>query len=148
ATALGDVPSVAEATTRLGHVYHTLGDYARALDLLRQAEETLAGASLHERCGERVGTASPVTVIRPVTLRAFLLGSLDEVGKCREGEAGGEEGVGSVEAAENLTSLIVAYWGVGRLCLRKGDVQKAISVLERGLSLCQIGQIATFFIMI
>jgi class 3 adenylate cyclase/tetratricopeptide (TPR) repeat protein len=148
ATALGDVPSVAEATTRLGHVYHTLGDYARALDLLRQAEETLSGVSLRERCGERVGTASPVTVIRPVTLRAFLLGSLAEVGNFTEGEARGEEGVRIAEAAENLTSLIVAYWGVGRLSLRKGDVQKAISVLERGLSLCKIGQISTYFILI
>jgi class 3 adenylate cyclase/tetratricopeptide (TPR) repeat protein len=119
ATALGDLPILADATSRLGNVYHALGDYARALELLRQAEEALAGAALRER----VGPPSPVTVVLPTTFRAFLLGSLAEVGKFTEGETRGEEGVRIAEAAENLTSLIIAYWGVGRLCLCKGACQ-------------------------
>ena len=76
-----------------------------------------------------------------------MLQSLAEVGEFTEGEARGEEGVRTAEAAEHLPSLITAYWGVGHLSLRKGDFQKAIPVLERGLSLCEIGQISTYFIL-
>jgi tetratricopeptide (TPR) repeat protein len=36
--------------------------------------------------------------------------------------------------------------GVSRLYLRQGDMHQAISVLERGLRLCDIGQISTLFI--
>jgi tetratricopeptide (TPR) repeat protein len=144
ATALGDLPLVGEANTRLGHVYHTLGDYPRAVDLLRQAVESLPGESLRERFGERVG----LSVIHSVTPRAFLLRSLAEVGTFTEGETRGEEGVRIAEAAEHLTSLIVVYWGMGHLYLRKGDFHKAIPVLERGRSLCDIGQISTYFILI
>ena len=133
---------MAHSNTHLGHVYHTLGDYPRAMDLLRQAVEALPDESLGERFGERVGTPlSPVS-------RAFLLLSLAEVGAFTEGEARGEEGVRIAEAAERLPSLIAAYWGVGRLFLRKGDFPKAIPVLERGLSLCEIDHISTYFIMI
>jgi tetratricopeptide (TPR) repeat protein len=144
ATALGDLPILADATSRLGNVYHALGDYARALELLRQAEAALAGAALRER----VGPPSPVTVVLPTTFRAFLLGSLAEVGKFTEGETRGEEGVRIAQAAENLTSLIIAYWGVGRLCLCKGECQKAIPVLERSLNLCKSGNISTYFLLI
>jgi tetratricopeptide (TPR) repeat protein len=144
ATTLGDLPLVGQANTRLGHVYHTLGDYPRAVDLLRQAVESLPGELLRERFGEGVG----LSVILSVTPRAFLLRSLAEVGTFTEGGTRGEEGVRIAEAAEHLTSLIVVYWGVGHLYLRKGDFHKAIPVLERGHSLCDIGQGSTYFILI
>jgi len=38
-------------------------------------------------------------------------------------------------------------YGAGRLSLRQGDLHKAVPVLERGLRLCEIGQISTFFIL-
>jgi tetratricopeptide (TPR) repeat protein len=143
ATALGDLPLLALATIRRGHIYYTLGDYQRALDLLRQAVDTLTGESSRERFGEHVGSASPV----PVLSRTFLLWSLAEVGKFTEGVAHGEAGVRIAEAAAHLPSLIIACMGVGRLSLRQGDVHKAVPVLERGLRLCNIGQISTFFIL-
>jgi tetratricopeptide (TPR) repeat protein len=143
ATALGDLPLLALATIRRGHIYYTLDDYQRALDLLRQAVDTLTGESSRERFGEHVGSASPV----PVLSRTFLLWSLAEVGKFTEGVAHGEAGVRIAEAAEHLPSLIIACMGVGRLSLRQGDVHKAVPVLERGLRLCNIGQISTFFIL-
>jgi tetratricopeptide (TPR) repeat protein len=82
-----------------------------------------------------------------VLSRTFLLWSLAEVGKFTEGVAHGEAGVRIAEAAEHLPSLIIACMGVGRLSLRQGDVHKAVPVLERGLRLCDIGQISTFFIL-
>jgi class 3 adenylate cyclase/tetratricopeptide (TPR) repeat protein len=143
ATALRDLPLLTQAHARLGHVYYILGDYQRALDLLRQVVEAITGESSRVRFGERVGPASSV----PLLSRTLLLWSLTEVGKFTEGVAHGEEAVRSAEAAEHLTSLITAYVGIGRLYLRQGDVHKAAVVLERGLRLCDIGQIPTFFIL-
>jgi tetratricopeptide (TPR) repeat protein len=143
ATACGDIPLLMLANMRLGHDYYILGDYQRALDLLRQAVEALTGESSRVPFGDRVGPASPV----PVLSRTFLLWSLAEVGKFTEGVAHGEEAVRRAEAAEHLTSLIIAYFGMGRLCLRQGDFHKAALVLEQGLRLCDIGQIPTFFML-
>jgi class 3 adenylate cyclase/tetratricopeptide (TPR) repeat protein len=142
ATALGDLPLQAQTQMRLGHVYHTLGDYQRGLDLLRRAVEALAEEPLRDRSGGPVGT----TRILPVLSRTFLLWALAEVGEFTEGGRRGEEGIRIAEAAEDLTYLILACLGVGRLCLRQGDVHQAVPVLERGLRLCEIGQISTFFI--
>ncbi len=147
ATALGDLPLLVQANHRLGHAYHTLGNYQQAMDLLRQAMEALPGESIRERFSERVGAASSFFVTLSVTSRSFLLLSLAEVGKFTEGEARGEEGVRTAEAVEHLSSFIIAYWGVGRLSLRKGDFPQAIPVLERGLRLCEIGQLSTYFIL-
>jgi tetratricopeptide (TPR) repeat protein len=143
ATALGDLPLLTQTHTRLGHAYYTLGDYPRALDLLRQAVEARPEESIRDLFGERVGTASLLSVVS----RTFLLCSLAEVGAFTEGVARGEEGVKIAEAAEHLSSLITAYYGMGRLFLRKGDFHKAIPVLERGLRLCETGKISTGFIL-
>ena len=144
ATALGDFPLLAQANTRLGHVYHILGNYPRAMDLLRQAVEALPEESIRDRIGERVSTAP----FLPVTSRSLLLWSLAEVGAFTEGVVRGAEGVRIAEAAEHLSSLILAYMGVGRLFFRQGDVHKAVPVLERGLRLCEIDNISTWFILI
>ena len=142
ATALGDLTLLAQTQMRLGHIYHTLGDYQRGLDLLRKAVEALPGEPLRDRFGGPVGTANR----RSVLSRTFLLWALAEVGEFTEGISRGEEGIRIAEAAEDLTSLIPVYMGVGRLYLHQGDVHQAIAVLERGLRLCEIGQISTFFI--
>ena len=63
-----------------------------------------------------------------------------DVGEFTEGAARGEEGVRTTEAAEHLLILITVYWGLGRLCLWKGDLDEAITMLEQGLSLCEISQ--------
>jgi tetratricopeptide (TPR) repeat protein len=103
----------------------------------------LPAESFRERIGEHVGIAPAL----PVTCRAFLLGSLAEVGAFTEGELHGAEGVRMADAAEHLTSRILAYWGVGRLALCKGDLQQALPALERGLRLCEISQVSTFFML-
>ena len=128
----------------LGHVYHTLGDYQRGLDLLREAVEALSEEPLRDRFGGLVG---PLRIL-PVLSRTFLLWALAEVGEFTEGVTRGEEGIRIAEAAENLTYLILACQGVGRLCFRQGDVHQAIPVLERGLRLCDIGQPSTYFMLI
>src|SRR5439155_11712943 len=63
-----------------------------------------------------------------------------DVGEFTEREARGKEGVRTTEAAEHLVILITAYWRLGHLCLRKGDLDEAIPGLERGLSFREISQ--------
>jgi tetratricopeptide (TPR) repeat protein len=127
---------VAQAHARLGNVYHTLGDYAQALDCLRQAVEALPFSA-------HVGTVSPF----PVLFRMFLLWSLAEVGAFTEGEARGAEGIKLAEAVEPLTNLSLADIGMGRLYLRQGDMHKAVPILEQGLRLCEILNSSTYFIL-
>ena len=142
ATALGELLLLAQTQMRLGHVYYTLGDYQRALDLLRKAVAALPGEPLRDRFRGPVGIAHRA----PVLWRTFLAWALAEVGAFTEGASRGEEGLRIAEAAGDLSYLILAYMGVGRLCLRQGDLHQAIAVLERGLSLCDIGQISILFI--
>jgi len=71
-----------------------------------------------------------------------------DVGEFTEEETRGEEGVRTTEAAEHLLILIPAYWGLGRLCLRKGDLDEVITGLERGLSFCEISYISAYSILV
>ncbi len=58
------------------------------------------------------------------------------MGAFAKGLTRGEEGVQAAEAVEDPFGLARAYDGVGMLYLRKGDLPKAIPVLERGLDIC------------
>ena len=69
-------------------------------------------------------------------------------GEFTQGLAYSEEGLQVAEAVEHPYSLIVAYFGLGHLCLSKGELQKAIPVLERGLRLCQSGNLLIQFSLI
>jgi tetratricopeptide (TPR) repeat protein len=126
---------------RLGHTYHTLGDSQRGLELLRKAVEAFSEAPRRDRVGGPVGP----TRILPVLSRTFLLRALAEVGAFTEGVSYGEEGIRLAEAADDLTSLIMAWMGVSRLYLRQGAMHQAIAVLERGLRLCDSSQSSTLF---
>jgi tetratricopeptide (TPR) repeat protein len=70
---------------------------------------------------------------------------LADLGAFAEGAARGEEAVRLAEAVDHPFSLIQAYFALGSLYLRKGDLHQAIPVLERGLGLCQVAYILTWF---
>ena len=63
------------------------------------------------------------------------------LGEFSEGIGHGEESVRIAEAVDHPFSLVEAYRGIGYLYLRKGDLHRAIPVLERGLSLCRVAAI-------
>ncbi|MCH7667527.1 MAG: AAA family ATPase, partial [Acidobacteria bacterium] len=128
AKALGDFPLEVGANFRLGLAYLTC-DYRRACEFLRRNVESLQGELIHERFGE----AGPASVLS----RFWLVPSLAELGEFAEGIARGEEAVQIAETVNQPWSLIGAFYSVGYLYLRKGDLTKAISVLERALELSQ-----------
>jgi tetratricopeptide (TPR) repeat protein len=137
AETLGDVALQVMANHYLGIAYHTLGDYRRAMGLLRSNVESLAGELIREHFG-LVGLASVVS-------RDWLARCLAELGALPEGIAHTEEAIRIAEAVDHPTSLIHAYLGVGILSLRTRDLSRAIPALERCLDLGQMYNILFWF---
>jgi tetratricopeptide (TPR) repeat protein len=131
AMAGGDVAVHAIAKQHLGFTYHDHGDYRRAIDCLGQTVASFEGVRRHERFG--------LVYLPAVNSRAYLATSHAELGTFAEGHALGDEGLSIAEAVAHPASLMIASWGIGLLCLRQGDLPKALPRLERALGICQPG---------
>jgi len=118
------------ATFNLGRAYHDLGDYHRAMEFLRRSAELLQGDLLRERFGQ--------AYLPSVFSRAWWALCLAEVGAFVDGIAMGEAGARMAETVDHPLSRIGAYYGVGFVYLRKGDLHQAIPPLEHGLELSQV----------
>ena len=79
---------------------------------------------------------APIATSRS-TSRAWLSYCHAERGAFTEGLAIAEDGLRVAETVNLPFSLIEACSGVGLVCLRQGDVHRAVPVLERALGLCQ-----------
>jgi class 3 adenylate cyclase/tetratricopeptide (TPR) repeat protein len=133
--ALSLVPSVHDFALQintqqfLGQVYCTRGDYRQAITLLEKNVTSLTGDLLQERFGQ--------VTIPSVMARTYLTLCLAELGTFTDGVRLGTEAIHIAEAVNHPYSLTFAYFGVGLLYLRKGELSTAIPILERGLQLCQ-----------
>jgi class 3 adenylate cyclase/tetratricopeptide (TPR) repeat protein len=137
ATALGDFALEVMATFFVGTVYRALGDYRRAVDCFRRNIASLTGDLIHERFG--------MTGLPAVMARTWMVSCLADLGAFDEGTTRGEEAVRMAETGNHPFSLTQAYFALGSLYLRKGDLSKAIPLLEHGLGLCQVANIRTWF---
>jgi len=117
-----------------------LGDYPRAIDLLRQNLVALDGALLRERFG--------LPGLPSVTSRDILARCLAELGAFTEGLAHGEESLRIAEAVNHTPSLINACYGIGYVCLRKGELHRALPWLERGLEVCRVWDVPLLFYLV
>ena len=137
ATALEDFALQVATNFYLGQVYHALGDYRQAIESLARNVAALKGERLWDRCG-LLGYPSMLS-------RSWLARCFAEVGEFAEGLIVAEEGVRIAEEADHQYSRIFAYFGLGFLSFHKGELQRAISMLERALNLCQLGHIPLMF---
>jgi class 3 adenylate cyclase/tetratricopeptide (TPR) repeat protein len=137
ATALADFTLQVMATFFVGLAYHALGDYRRAVDFFSRNVASLTGDLIRERFG--------MTGFPSAMARTWLVSCLAELGEFTEGAARGEEAVRMAESVDHPFSLTQAYFGLGELYLRKGDLHQALPVLERSLGLCQVANIQTWF---
>ena len=137
AMAGGDVAVHAIANQHLGFTYHDHGAYRRAIDCLGQTVASFEGVRRHERFG--------LVYLPAVNSRAYLATSHAELGTFAEGRALGDEGLSIAEAVAHPASLMIASWGIGLLCLRQGDLPKALLRLERALGLCQEADLPVMF---
>jgi class 3 adenylate cyclase/tetratricopeptide (TPR) repeat protein len=127
----------AAANFHLGAAYHSLGDYRRAIEVLRQNVDSLENELLRGR-PDRPSLGSVVS-------RTWLVWSLAELGAFSEGITHGTEGLRIAEVVDRPDSLINAYSALGFLYLRQGDLPGAIPLLERGFGLYQDWQIPLLF---
>jgi class 3 adenylate cyclase/tetratricopeptide (TPR) repeat protein len=137
ANTLGDFGLQIMAQYSLGRVHSALGNYHQAVELLRKNVTLLKGELSREHFG--------LTGLASVASSAFLSESLAELGEFAEGITYGEEATRIAEVVDHPFSRVHAYLGIGNLYLYKGDLPKAISVLERGLELCQTLNIPLLF---
>jgi tetratricopeptide (TPR) repeat protein len=134
ATTLGDVSLQVMAYFVLGEVYYGLGDYPRAIAMLRRNVEAIDHTESQKRWSEpALGPG-----LQGVASRRWLIQALADVGVFAEGLAIAEDTLRLAEADGHPYTLVLAYTGVGYLYLGKGEVHQAIPLLDRGLELCQI----------
>lgn len=126
---LADFGLQVTTNTHLGVVYGTLGDYRRAVEILRRNVEAVAGARVQERFG-MVGLPA-------VLSRGYLAWYLCELGEFSEGVKRAEEGLTIAESVNDTYSLAHACAVSGLVATLKGTPEQAIPVLERGLDLCR-----------
>jgi class 3 adenylate cyclase/tetratricopeptide (TPR) repeat protein len=128
AVALGDVGLQVTSHLSLGQAYVTMGHYRRAADYFRRTIESLKGHRLSQRFG--------AAILPTVLSRAWFVWCLAELGEFGEGMVPGEEAIQMAEAVGHPFSLLNACYSLGLLHLRRGDLHKAIPVLEQGLEVC------------
>jgi len=135
ATASGEVVLQALSNVRLGQVYQMQGDNRRAIACLQQTVVSLDEARRREHLGQTsMPVVQPYDFVQPYALLAWCHA---ELGTFAEGRALGDEGLRIAEAVTHPTSLMMAYWGIGRLALRQGDLRRALPWLERALNIYQ-----------
>jgi class 3 adenylate cyclase/tetratricopeptide (TPR) repeat protein len=118
-----DVELAAPTNNFLSLAFFGKGDYRRAAELTARS----AGLVGQAHAGERFGMAQLASVYS----RTVMAWSLAELGEFDRGQAAGEEGLRIAEAAEHPHSVIFACVGLGTLYLRRGECERAASILER-----------------
>jgi tetratricopeptide (TPR) repeat protein len=124
AETLGDLRLRAAATTYLGAICFTSGDYRQAEDLLRQVVESLEGEFERERCGLAY---FPVPISHSIWAWA-----LAERGVFDRAVAHGQAAMRLTEALDHPYTSAVMPWTLGPLYTGKGEFAQAIKLLERG----------------
>ncbi len=147
---LGDLVLQVIARQCLGHLFLNLGDYVRARDLLRWVVEGLdrevasqtvprlrhgpEGRERGEARKDRFPTLDVGLLVSPRALLTFTLGTL---GQFVEGISLGEQAIRIAESGDNQIDRVVAGYALGHLYVRKGDLDRAIPLLEHSLGLAR-----------
>src|SRR5262249_37621253 len=123
----GDFALQVATDTHLGPSYAELGDYRRAIEVLRRSIASLTGPRVHDRYR--------LAGFPAVGSRSNLVAALAELGEFGESIAIAEEAIALAEAIDDPYSRVIAYFGAGTARLGKGELEPAIAVLARGLEL-------------
>jgi tetratricopeptide (TPR) repeat protein len=133
AQAHSDMAGKDAAYRQLGVAYLSIGDYQRTIDFLRP----IVAASERETLFS-LYSSHALAAISP---RVWSIWALTEIGIFAEGMAYGQEALRIGEASDDPYSILNACFGIGYLYLHKGELSPAISILEKGVELCDIWDI-------
>ena len=128
AVASGETAIQARAQYILGNVYFELGDYRRAIDVLRQTMIAYDGGLRYDRRG---------SLLPPVRARVWLAFYLGEVGEFAEGLIRNAEAARIADANDHPGSAIFVQYHLGSLTLHRGDLRRAIPQLEQAVARCR-----------
>ena len=131
-----DIASSTVAYYYLGAAYNKTGQYGRAIEALLRGVKNVEGNLRHEK----FGTAAVLSVI----CRSHLVQSLALTGRFHEGITRAEEGVRIAEEVDHAVSLLHVNCSLGVLYSIKGEFDKAVTVLDRAMTICQSKQIPVY----
>jgi tetratricopeptide (TPR) repeat protein len=134
ARALGDRSTEVVATSFLGMTHLARGEFSDAITLLGR-NVTLEGELRYERFG--------APAIQSALSASCLADTLSQLGRFEEAVVHGEEAVRTAEVADHPFTLWWGVFGLGLVHLRRGDLPRAIRLLERSLDLCRTWQFVT-----
>jgi tetratricopeptide (TPR) repeat protein len=126
AVELGESALLMQASHNLGQVYHAIGDFGRAAELLRRNVEAADREA-----------STPSTDFR-IRSRAWLALTLSAHGAFAEGIRHGEEALRLATLEGRGNTLIMAHARLGSLYLAKGSLEHAIRAFDQGLALCRV----------
>ncbi|HET9490061.1 MAG TPA: adenylate/guanylate cyclase domain-containing protein [Methylomirabilota bacterium] len=126
----GDLGILLATNIYLGHVYYDTGQYGRATAHFRRNVATLGPEMLNEQFG--------LPYLVSVHSRTWLAVGLVELGLFNEAIEHANEALRIAEGSNHASSLVSAHMGLGRAHLRRGDLERAVPLLERGLELARL----------
>jgi tetratricopeptide (TPR) repeat protein len=127
-------PPAGKSALSSRQVYYAVSDYKRAAEIFQRNIELL-----------QVGLEHPIPPYR-IQSQGYLLVALSALGQFAEGQRHGEEALCLATAEGRGVEPMVAHWCLGRLFLVQGDLEAAISMLDRGLACCRaaaLGYVST-----
>ncbi len=136
---LNDLGMQVAARQQLGAAYRTLGNYPRAVDLLRRNVAVLCGENAHQRFG--------LAGYPAVGSRSHLIRTLAECGEFAEAALRGEEALRIAEQKAFAFASVAALTSVSELCVNQGDWPRAMSLLEEARGHIERQQIRFFLPM-
>jgi class 3 adenylate cyclase/tetratricopeptide (TPR) repeat protein len=117
-----------ELFCRLASSYYALGEYRRAIKLAEQSLE-FTPDELHQ-------DRHDLPLIHSVVSRMWLVFAMAECGHFSDGMSHAKRALEIAERAEHPLSEVLAWFSIGLVLLRKGELEGAVGALERGLDLC------------
>ena len=129
AASLGDRPLRAMSNYYLGLACHLLAEYREAEDAYLENVRTLTVAEEQDPLG-----APGSTLVRST---AWLVLPLAERGAFVAGLAHGHTALGLAEAAQDPYGIVTVCYCLAYLYCLKGELDRAVPLLERGLALCR-----------
>jgi transcriptional regulator with AAA-type ATPase domain/tetratricopeptide (TPR) repeat protein len=121
----------------VGQIHLGLGEYRIATALFRKNVESIVGELTHQRFG--------LPQLPAVHSRYCLVLCLAEMGEFAEGIIRGQESIRIAESIEQPLNLTAATSGLGRLYVRKGELENAVPLLERALDLTRTWNLRIWF---
>jgi tetratricopeptide (TPR) repeat protein len=125
----------------LGLVWQTRGEYRRGAECLQR----YLGRVVEAVRDDRLYTLWTTVVPESASVLARLAWCLAELGEFGEAMARSEQTVLIGRETDQPATLIFGHRSLGFVSLRRGDVQQAISPLERAVELCRVTPVRVVF---